>query len=67
MRLLVYSAKEFEIPFLELANNGRHQVHYLEELCIHNLGRQNFNWIPAYGKTGPIVANPIQNRFPGHL
>ena len=31
MNLLVYSTKEFEIPFLETANKGRHHVHYLEE------------------------------------
>ncbi|WP_420601146.1 2-hydroxyacid dehydrogenase [Flagellimonas sp.] len=31
MKVLVYSAKDFEIPFLERANNGRHQVTYLKE------------------------------------
>ncbi|SNZ00732.1 2-hydroxyacid dehydrogenase [Flagellimonas pacifica] len=31
MKVLVYSAKDFEIPFLQRANNGRHQVTYLKE------------------------------------
>ncbi|WP_026810633.1 2-hydroxyacid dehydrogenase [Arenibacter latericius] len=31
MKLLVYSAKEFEIPFLEKANNGKYQVTYYKE------------------------------------
>ncbi|WP_190810990.1 2-hydroxyacid dehydrogenase [Flagellimonas sp. S3867] len=31
MKVLVYSAKDFEIPFLERANNGRHEVTYLKE------------------------------------
>ncbi len=30
MKILFYSAKDFEIPFLEHANNGRHQVTYLK-------------------------------------
>ncbi len=31
MKILFYSTKDFEIPFLEHANNGRHQVTYLKE------------------------------------
>ena len=30
MKLLVYSAKDFEIPFLKNANTGQHQVTYLK-------------------------------------
>lgn len=31
MKVLIYSAKDYEIPFLEDANSGRHQVTYLKE------------------------------------
>ncbi|WP_420321996.1 2-hydroxyacid dehydrogenase [Flagellimonas sp.] len=31
MKVLVYSAKDFEIPYLEKANNGRYEVTYLKE------------------------------------
>ncbi|TAI49754.1 2-hydroxyacid dehydrogenase [Flagellimonas allohymeniacidonis] len=31
MKVLVYSAKEFEIPFLEQANNNRHQLTFVKE------------------------------------
>ncbi|PKV48272.1 D-lactate dehydrogenase [Aquimarina sp. MAR_2010_214] len=31
MKILIYSAKDFEIPFLEKANNEEHQVKYIPE------------------------------------
>jgi len=31
MKLLVYSAKEFEIPFLNNANDGRHKISYVKD------------------------------------
>ncbi|MGB5434751.1 MAG: 2-hydroxyacid dehydrogenase [Maribacter sp.] len=31
MKLLVFSAKDFEIPFLQKANNGRHKVTYIKD------------------------------------
>lgn len=31
MKLLVYSAKEFEIPFMNRANDGRHKVTYTKD------------------------------------
>ena len=31
MKLLVYSAKDFEVPFLKKANNNNHKVTYLKE------------------------------------
>ncbi|MGI9551074.1 MAG: 2-hydroxyacid dehydrogenase [Aurantibacter sp.] len=31
MKLLVYSAKEFEIPFIEKANDGRHKISYTND------------------------------------
>lgn len=31
MKLLVYSAKEFEIPFLNNANDGRHKISYTKD------------------------------------
>ncbi len=31
MKLLVYSAKEFEIPFLKAANQGKHKVTFIKE------------------------------------
>lgn len=31
MKVLIYSARDYEIPFLEKANGGRHQVTYLKE------------------------------------
>jgi len=36
MKLLVYSAKDFEIPFLKQANNGNHKVTYLKEALDTN-------------------------------
>jgi len=29
MKLLIYSAKDFEVPFLKRANNNNHKVTYL--------------------------------------
>lgn len=31
MKLLVYSAKDFEIPYLDKANGGRHSITYIED------------------------------------
>lgn len=31
MKVLVYSAKSFEIPYLEVANNDKHQLDFLED------------------------------------
>lgn len=31
MKILIYSAKDFEIPFLEKANNEKHQIKYVPE------------------------------------
>ncbi|WP_106793415.1 2-hydroxyacid dehydrogenase [Aquimarina sp. Aq78] len=31
MKILIYSAKDFEIPFLEKANNDKHQIKYVPE------------------------------------
>ncbi len=31
MKLLVYSAKDFEIPFLKAANQGKYKVTYIKE------------------------------------
>jgi D-lactate dehydrogenase len=31
MKLLVYSAKDFEVPFLKLANKNKHNITYLKE------------------------------------
>lgn len=31
MKVLIYSAKAFEIPFLETANNNRHQLTFIED------------------------------------
>ncbi len=31
MKVLVYSAKDYEIPYLRHANNGRHEVTYIKE------------------------------------
>ncbi|GAA4275470.1 2-hydroxyacid dehydrogenase [Aquimarina mytili] len=31
MKILIYSAKDFEIPFLEKANNNEHQIKYIPE------------------------------------
>lgn len=32
MKLLVYSAKDFEIPYLNKANNGKHSISYIKEV-----------------------------------
>ena len=31
MKLLVYSAKKFEIPYLENANNGKYKITFIED------------------------------------
>ncbi|EAR01731.1 2-hydroxyacid dehydrogenase [Maribacter sp. HTCC2170] len=36
MKLLVYSAKDFEIPFLEKANSAQHKVRYIPEALDSN-------------------------------
>lgn len=34
MKLLVYSTKDFEMPFLQQANSGNHEVTYLKEALV---------------------------------
>jgi len=36
MKLLVYSAKDFEIPFLQRANSGQHEVKYIPDALDTN-------------------------------
>lgn len=37
MKLLVYSAKSFEVPFLKLANGKNHKVTFLSEALNTNM------------------------------
>ncbi|OED41031.1 hydroxyacid dehydrogenase [Flavobacteriaceae bacterium (ex Bugula neritina AB1)] len=39
MKILIYSAKDFEIPFLEKANNEEHQIKYVSERLIDKTAR----------------------------
>ena len=36
MKVLVYSAKDYEIPYLQRANTGRHEVTYISEALDTN-------------------------------
>ncbi|MBM1106593.1 2-hydroxyacid dehydrogenase [Aurantibacter crassamenti] len=50
MKLLVYSAKEFEIPFLNQANNNRHKITYLKDALDSEtaIKAANFNAVSIF-------------------
>ncbi|NRA93514.1 MAG: hypothetical protein HRU26_12695 [Psychroserpens sp.] len=50
MKVLVYSAKDFEIPFLEAANRGKHQLKFTTEALSSETAMMavGYNAIPIF-------------------
>lgn len=63
MKLLVYSAKKFEIPFIDKANDGRHSITYTEDALDSKTACQAFGFKAISIFSGDDASNVVLEKL----